>query len=84
MVVTFFHQRICQFLHTAEGLQKNLIGNHHLIDLKTFVDLHQMGRGEQTAFIAPFLQHGGDKSTDAAFPIGSRYVDDLFPFIRTS
>ena len=84
MVFSFFHQRICQFLHTTESLQKNFVRDHHFIDLKAFIDLYQMRGCKQTAFITAFLQHSRYKSADTAFSIGPRHMDDLLSCVRTS
>ena len=77
MIASLCHQFICQCLHLMKGLQKCIIINIHLIDLKTFIDLHQMGRGKQTAGISGLSEDGSKKSTGTSLSIGSCHMDHL-------
>ena len=47
----------------------------HLIDLKTFIDLHQMGRGKQTAGISGLSEDRSKKSTGTSLSVGSCHMD---------
>ena len=77
MVASLCHQLICQRLHSLKSLQKCLILNIHLIDLKTFINLHQMGRGKQSAGIPCLPENRSQERTGASLPIGSRNMYHL-------
>ena len=77
MIASLCHQFICQCLHLMKGLQKCIIINIHLIDLKPFIDFHQMGRGKQSAGIPCLPENRSQERTGASLPIGSRNMYHL-------
>ena len=74
---TLLKERMHRLHHGLESFQEQLVRNHFLVHLKPFVDHRQMRGGKKSGLLARRFQDRGQVRANAAFPIGSRHMDQL-------
>ena len=75
MIISFFYQFICQRFDLAECMQKRLIIDIFLIDLKTLVDHDQMRRSKESAGISCLSQNRRQECTGTSLAVCTCHMD---------
>ena len=75
MITSFRNQLIGKCLYFLKGTKEGIVINHFLIDLKSLIDLHQMGRCKKSTGISCFPKDRCDKRTGTSLSVCSCYMD---------
>ena len=81
--IRIFFEKIMDDIHDPlKRFQKQFIRHRFLIQLKTFINIHQMRRSKKSGLLSCSCQNRRQISTDGTFPVGPRHMNQLHAAFR--